>query len=89
MKNYGEFIKVEEIHFNWRNKYSGKYILQLGQIHFAICEDTFQLASCTVVVVRCIESVFLVICAHLGELGSPDEGKKRHIGIVPLQKFAT
>ena len=70
-----------------------KYILQLGQIHFAFWTNTFQnlkryISIGGVIVGRCIYSVFLAICAHLEGSGSPDEWKKRHIGIVPLQKFA-
>ena len=68
-------------------------ILQLGQIHLAFWTNTFQnlkryISIGGVIVGRCIYSVFLAICAHLEGSGSPDEWKKRHIGIVPLQKFA-
>ena len=91
--NSVNFIKMERQIGIMKCSVSDKYILQLGQIHLAFWTNTFQnlkryILIGGVIVGRCIYSVFLAICAHLEGSGSPDEWKKRHIGIVPLQKFA-
>ena len=91
--NSANFIKMERQIGIMKCSVSDKYILQLGQIHLAFWTNTFQnlkryISIGGVIVGRCIYSVFLAICAHLEGSGSPDEWKKRHIGIVPQQKFA-